>query len=122
MQTLKVIILLCGLTVLGAWPKTAWGHVFPDHAEPPVGAAVTSSPAHIRIWFNGALEPAFSTLIVQNESGQRVDKGDGHVNPSDATLLEASLPALSPGTYRVIWSVVARDGHRTKGDYTFRVR
>jgi hypothetical protein len=33
-----------------------------------------------------------------------------------------SLPSLSPGTYRVIWSVVARDGHRTEGDYTFTIK
>ena len=68
------------------------------------------------------LEPAFSILRVQNASGQQVDKGDARVDSADATLLEVSLPPLSPGTYRVLWNVVARDGHRTEGDHTFAIR
>ncbi len=55
-------------------------------------------------------------------SGKKVDKGDGHVSPSDATLLEAGLSPLSPGNYQVAWSVVARDGHRTEGNYLFTVK
>jgi methionine-rich copper-binding protein CopC len=39
-----------------------------------------------------------------------------------AKLLEASLPPLPPGTYRVVWSVVSKDGHRTQGDYTFAIK
>jgi methionine-rich copper-binding protein CopC len=56
-----------------------------------------------------------------NADRARVDKGDGQVNPSDSTILEVSLPPLPPGTYRVFWSVVARDGHRTEGDFPFTI-
>lgn len=122
MRTLPAVIALCGLTLFSLWPRSAWGHAFPQRAEPRVGATVVVSPTRVRIWFDGALEPAFSTLRVQHASGQPVDKGDARVDPADATLLEASLPPLSPGTYRVIWSVVARDGHRTEGDYTFSIQ
>ncbi len=55
------------------------------------------------------MEPAFSTITVQDANGRRVDKGDGHVDQSNATLLEVSLPPLPSGTYRVIWNVVAID-------------
>ena len=115
-------IALCGLTLLVLWPQPTVGHAFPDHSEPRVGAALAASPPSVRIWFDGALEPAFSTLRVQQASGQQVDKGDGRVNPSDVMLLEVNLPPLAPGTYRVLWSVVARDGHRTEGDFTFTVK
>jgi methionine-rich copper-binding protein CopC len=37
-------------------------------------------------------------------------------------LLEVSLPSLPTGNYHVFWSVVARDGHRTEGDYTFTIK
>lgn len=83
---------------------------------------MTVAPTLVRVWFDGALEPPFSTLRVQNAHGEQVDKGDGHVDPSDPTILEVSLPPIPPGTYRVLWSVVARDGHRTEGDYTFTIK
>ena len=117
-----LIIALCSLALAAASPRWTWAHAFPDHAEPRVGAAITISPTLVRIWFDGVLEPLFSTLQVLNTSGQQVDRGDGHVDESDQTLLEVSLPSLAPGTYRAFWSVVARDGHRTQGDYTFTLR
>ena len=122
MRRIKLIITLCSLALCAAAPGWVWAHAFPDHAEPQVGAVISISPDRVRIWFDGVLEPLFSTLQVRNTSGQVVDRGDGHVDESDQTLLEGSLPHLPPGTYRVFWSVVARDGHRTQGDYTFTLR
>lgn len=96
-------------------------HSFPDHSEPRVGAAVTA-PTSVRIWFDSAIEPAFSTIVVHDGAGQRVDNGDGHVGSLDWTLLEVGIPLLPAGTYRVIWSVVGQHGHRTNGDYTFTIK
>jgi methionine-rich copper-binding protein CopC len=121
-RALRVITALWALMLVGLWPQVTRGHAFPERAEPRVGATVAIAPTHVRIWFDGPLEPAFSTLRVEDASGRPVDQGDGHVDPADATRLEASLPPLSPGIYRVIWRVVARDGHRTEGNYTFTLR
>ena len=118
----RAVAALFFLAFLSISPEAVLGHVFPDHSEPKVGATVPGPPARVRIWFDGSLEPVFCTITVQDASGKRIDKGDGHVNPSDATLLEVSLPLLPSGTYRVIWNVVARDGHRTMGDYTFVIK
>jgi len=98
------------------------GHAFPDHSDPKVGSIITASPAKVRIWFDGDLEPVFCIIAVKDMSGKKVDKGDGHVSSSDATLLEASLPPLSSGNYQVAWSVIARDGHRTEGNYLFTIK
>ncbi|HTP65825.1 MAG TPA: copper resistance CopC family protein [Geobacteraceae bacterium] len=117
--TLSVALILA-LSLLAR--GSACGHAFPDHAEPRVGATLTVSPGLVRIWFDGDLEPLFSTLTVRDASGRTVDMKDSRVDLSDATLLEVSLPRLMPGVYRVLWSVVARDGHRTSGDYTFTVK
>ena len=118
------VLLLLGLLpcFLSAGPRVVLAHAFPDHSEPRVGATVENSPASVRIWFDGALESAFTTIVVQDDDGRQVDKGNGGVNPSDPTLLETELPPLPPGTYRVIWEVLARDGHRTKGDFTFNLK
>lgn len=103
-------------------PNAARGHAYPDHADPKVGATINTSPDRVRIWFDSDLEPDFSTIMVHNVENTMVSNRDGRVNPSDATLLEVSVPRLPPGKYRVIWSVVARDGHHTTGDYTFSIR
>jgi copper resistance protein C len=87
-----------------------------------VGATISVSPERVRIWFDSDLEPAFSSIMIHDAGGKMVDKKDGRVNPSNATLLEVSVAKLPPGTYRVIWNVVARDGHRTTGDYTFVIK
>jgi methionine-rich copper-binding protein CopC len=100
----------------------AWGHAFPDHSDPRVGHTVDAPPPAVRIWFDGAIEPVFSTLRVEDGDKRRVDKNDARVDPVDRTLLEVSLPPLSPGRYQVFWSVVARDGHRTEGSFPFRVK
>ena len=122
MRTRQATVALCGLALTWVGLQTAWGHAFPQRADPPVGATVAVAPALVRIWFDVALEPAFSSLRIQTARGQRVDHEDGQVDPRDATLLTVRLPPLAPGTYRVLWSVVARDGHRTEGDYTFTVQ
>ncbi len=103
-------------------PHSAWGHAYPDHADPKVGSTVNVSPAKVRIWFDSELEPVFSTIMVHNANNDMVDKRDGHVDAGDPTLLEVSLPPLPPGVYRVFWSVVARDTHRTSGSYTFTIK
>jgi len=87
-----------------------------------VGATLEAPPAEGRIWFDGEIEPIFSTIRVENGDKRRVDKGDPRVGPQDRRLLQVSVPPLPPGKYRVVWSVIARDGHRTEGDFPFRIR
>ena len=119
-QTLIALILIMSMCIL--LPRVALGHAYPDHAEPKVGSTVNVSPERVRIWFDSALEPAFSSIMVHTEGGAMVDKRDGRVDPSDPTLLEAGVPPLPPGRYLVIWSVVARDGHRTSGEFKFTIK
>jgi methionine-rich copper-binding protein CopC len=104
-------------------PKDSFAHAYPDHADPKVGSTLSAAPSLVRIWFDGALEPVFSSIMVHAaKDNTMVDKGDGRVDPSDPTLLEVSVPTLPPGSYIVIWSVVARDGHRTSGNFTFTIK
>ena len=100
----------------------AAAHAFPDHSEPRVRSTVDRPPSLVQIWFDAAIEPVFSTMRVETEEKQRVDKGDARVNPQDNRLLEVSVPPLPSGRYHVYWSVIARDGHRTEGDFRFRVK
>jgi copper resistance protein C len=114
-------ILVSLLSFLCIFPVSLWAHALPDRSDPKVGATVKSSPEIIRIWFDCDLEPTSSKLMVRNAENEIVDKNDSRVDAADPKLLEVSVPTLPPGRYRVIWSVMARDGHRSKGDFPFKV-
>jgi len=109
------------LTALLLGAGVAWSHAFLERAEPRVGSTVKAAPSQVRAWFTEALEPAFSTLEVVNQSGDRVDRGPARVDAASPAMLQVPLKPLSPGTYRVKWRVLSVDTHVTEGDFTFRV-
>jgi methionine-rich copper-binding protein CopC len=118
MKGLGAAVALAAL-LLGA--GVAWSHAFLERAEPRVGSTVKSAPSQVRAWFTQELEPAFSTLEVVNEKGERVDRGPAQVDALSRALLQVPLKPLGPGTYRVKWRVLSVDTHVTEGDFTFRV-
>ena len=118
---------VCGLAVIVATALPplqgrAWAHAFVSRSEPRSGATLGEPPAAIRIWFDGPIEPLFASIHVENSEKRQVDKGDGRVRPDNNRLLEVELPLLPPGRYRVFWSVIARDGHRREGDFSFLIK
>lgn len=80
-----------------------------------------SAPREVRILFAGDIEPAFSTIEVNDAAGRRVDKGDARPDERSRRLLRVGLRALGPGVYRVNWHILAIDGHRNEGTYEFTV-
>ncbi len=70
MRFLYASLLLPAL--LSAAP-TARAHAFLDHASPGVGSTLRQAPATISLWFTQELEPAFSTVSIVDQGGQRVD-------------------------------------------------
>lgn len=99
----------------------ASGHAFFDHADPPVGGTVHSTPARVEVWFSQDLEPAFSTLKVFDGAGKQVDKMDKSVPERNGARMAVSLPPLAPGRYRVVWRALSADTHVTEGDFTFEL-
>ena len=111
-------LLAVAWVALGLASAEAQAHAFLDHASPRVGSTVHGSPPEVRLWFTQELEPAFSTLSVQDASGKRVDKGDAKVTQD---TIQVSLPSLVPGRYTVKWRALSVDTHVTEGDFTFEV-
>ena len=114
------VVLVAAFAWFASAPAAA--HAFLDHAVPAVGSTIHESPQGIRLWFTEQLEPAFSHVQVVDASGKQIDKGDSHVDASDASVLTVGVPALAPGKYRVQWRVVSVDTHVTEGDFTFEIR
>ncbi len=98
----------------------AFAHAFLDHASPRVGSTIASAPKEVVLWFTQKLEPAFSSITVQNAQGSAVTLGKAAVG-GDGTQLRVPLKTLPPGTYRVMWQVLSVDTHRTQGDFSFSV-
>jgi hypothetical protein len=113
------ILSLAAAACIASAPAAA--HAFLDHALPAVGSTVHEAPRAIRLWFTQQLEPAFSSVRVLDKSGKEVDAGDSHVDAAETMVLVVSVPALAPGTYRVVWRVLSVDTHVTEGDFTFDI-
>jgi methionine-rich copper-binding protein CopC len=112
------LALLPGVAVL---QTLAQAHAFPLRSDPRVGWTIPVSPPKVTIWFDGELEPAFSTITVYNSTKQQVDKGNSRVSGPDASVLEVDLPPLAPDTYHVYWKALSKDTHVTEGDFTFAI-
>ena len=101
--------------------SAAGAHAFLDRAEPRAGSTLKAPPPRVRLWFTGALEPAYSRVHVVNAAGERVDAGDSQVDAANRAVLTVSLPALAAGTYKVVWRILSVDTHVSEGDFSFRV-
>lgn len=100
---------------------TADAHAHLVEAAPAVGSVATHAPSEVVLTFSESIEPAFSSLEVQDETGHRVDKDDKHVDAMNSHILHASLKSLVTGRYHVFWRVVSVDTHVTTGDFIFQV-
>ncbi|HKF70139.1 MAG TPA: copper resistance protein CopC [Stellaceae bacterium] len=114
-----------GLVLAGALgcggEGTAWAHAFLDHASPAVGSTVHAPPTEVRIQYTENLEPAYSTVRVEDASGTIVSTADAHVDAREPSVLTVPLGPLKPGRYKVIWKVLSVDTHVTNGTFTFTV-
>lgn len=115
-------VLLASAVLSLPWSGTASAHAFLRRAVPLVGSTIPAAPATVTLEYTEALEPKFSTIVVQDAKGTRVDKGDVHAAPNDPKRLIVSLPSLPPGTYKVQWRVLSVDTHHTEGNFTFTVQ
>ncbi len=119
---MRYLALATFLVLSIVWTALAGAHAFPEHSVPGAGAILDKAPATVTIYFDSELEPVFSTLIVKNEQGSQVSQGNGEVDHGNQAVLTTKLSTANKGAYHVYWSVIARDGHHTEGDYTFTVQ
>lgn len=112
-------LLLAAALVLS--PITALAHAHLDHAKPAAGAKIAAAPQEVSLWFTEALEPKFSSIVVQDAKGKAVQDGNATVASGNTALLTVKLKALTPGVYKVMWKVLSVDTHRSQGSFSFTV-
>jgi copper resistance protein C len=97
-------------------------HAFLVRAEPRVGSKVNKAPTEVRVWFSETVRAGASSIQVFDVSGKQVDKKDTHSDRANRAVLCVSLiPALIPGSYKVIWRVTSMDTHLTDGNFHFQI-
>ena len=67
-----------------------------------------------------AVDLAFTGITVTGPQGA-VRTGPGALDAEGTTLAVPLPSALGPGRYTVAWHALARDGHKTHGEYSFTV-
>ncbi len=89
---------------------------------PEQGQAVPEGLGKVEIWYDSAIRDNFVTLAVINAAGDRVDKRDVAIDPSDQTHVSTNVSALAPGTYTVRYRGISVDGFLASGSWAFEVR
>src|SRR5690349_12852239 len=77
---------------------SAFGHSGLERAEPAVDSKLKRAPSAVKLYFSERLEPAYSTVRVQDAHDLRVDRQDSHIDASNPRLLKVTLQPLEHGT------------------------
>ena len=121
MQKRLLPFVVAVLSVIAAAARVE-AHAFLVRAEPRVGSKVNKVPTEVRVWFSETVQAGVSSIHVFDVSRKQVDKKDTHSDRTNRAVVCVSLiPALTPGSYRVIWRVTSADTHVTNGDFRFQV-
>jgi methionine-rich copper-binding protein CopC len=99
-------------------------HAAYDHSTPGDGEVVATEPAKIDVYFKENMTRAngLPTLIVVNDSGDKVDAGSVLDDNDRTHLSDALSPSLPNGRYTVIWhNVSADDGEEAQGSFHFYI-
>lgn len=117
-RILAVITFACA----SAAASSAFAHAKLESSDPPAGSKHASAPKQVRLKFNEALEPAFSKITVVGKGNKEVAVTGIAVDKTDPTVMTTQLPPLPAGEYRIRWSAMTHDSHKTKGEITFTVK
>jgi len=99
----------------------AFAHAQLKTATPAVGGAVPEAPTEVTLNFSEKLEASFSTAVVRDAVGKRVNKADAQLDKADRTIMRVGVDQLTPGIYIVEWRALTADTHKTEGAFIFRI-
>ncbi len=115
------LVALAAIALAPFTPRPLLAHTRLTSSDPASGAEIKTSPAFVRLTFNEAPTPAFSSIELAGSAGA-VALGPLMADPASALTLVALVPArLAPGRYTVRWRAAAKDGHPTQGSFTFSI-
>lgn len=103
--------------------SSVWAHAHLQQQTPAANGDVSSSPDALVLRFSEGIESRFSGVTLTDANGKTVETGTAVRHEGDNTQLDVPIKQpLAAGLYHVNWHVVSVDGHKTKGQYQFRVK
>lgn len=103
--------------------ESAFAHAHLKAEAPAHDAVVAAAPTSLRLEFSEALELAFSGVALSDAAGNSIATGAATLAPDSNMVLLVPLGSrLAAGVYTVTWHALSRDGHKSKGSYSFTVR
>lgn len=121
-MSIKRILSVSAFVIASAMTSSAFAHAKLQSSDPQSGSTVEAAPKQVRLKFNEALEPAFSKIKLTGPQNTEIPVAATTVDKADPTVMTAPLPALSAGEYHIKWSTMTHDGHKAKGEVTFKVK
>ena len=117
MRGLAVAVVLFALAC-AVTPAAA--HSLLLESSPAANTTVEAAPPALRLRFNNRIEKRLSRVRIVDERGQTRDLPVAEDGGADQLM--ASVPAVTPGRYRVEWQVLSVDGHVVTGRFSFTVK
>ena len=88
----------------------------------PKAESTVSSPEMIMVHFSEGIKTKLSSLKLTMGDGTAVSVMSMNDTKDPATLSIMPNTTLKAGIYKVTWSVVSDDGHKTQGTFSFTVK
>ena len=121
-MSFKRFLAAAACVLASAAPPSAFAHAKLQSSDPRAGSTLDTAPKQVRLKFDETLEPAFSKIRLTGPQDNEIPITATAVDKADPTVMTAPLPVLSSGVYRIQWSAMTHDGHKVKGEVTFKVK
>ena len=97
-------------------------HLRLNSTQPEADAAVSESPAEIRLFYSEPPQMEGTSIRLADADGELVPTTEAAADADDPkeVFIVPDQP-LTPGTYTVHWRTIAQDGHAQRGDFSFQV-
>lgn len=113
---------LLGILLCFAHADIASAHAHLISAEPGEGVTISTAPKELRLTFSEGLSKPSGVTIAATNKGDMPIGASAITGDSDKVMVVSFPQPLGTGQYTVNWHALARDGHTTRGSYTFTVQ
>ena len=120
-RTMFAMVALLALTV-AARPSLALPHLKLVRSSPAADTVLSASPDAIRLWLSEPTQAPVSKIAVASDAGVAVALAPLTRDTAKSAPLVAKLvKPIGPGSYKVTWKAMSKDGHVVDGTFSFRV-